>query len=312
MASPNTAETYTRSEVRRILKISENRLRSWERLDLCERRSEFGFADLIALKTLQKLRERRIPATRIKSSLASLSKKLAGIKRPLWDLKIVSDGKRVAVELPGGKMEALTGQMLFDFDASSLKPVTELSNRAGAAADRTRQAEDWFRRGLELEETGSDVQEAIAAYRKAVELNPDAAGAWVNIGTLLYQQRELEEAERCYRQALEASPGYALAHFNLGNICEESERLPEAVNHYRLALRMQPEYADAHYNIALVYERAGEPMRAAKHWRSYLNLDSTSPWALIARRQLEGILEVTAGGPSRVRRGELALPGIGQ
>ncbi len=296
MASPNTAETYTRSEVRRILKISENRLRSWERLDLCERRSEFGFADLIALKTLQKLRERRIPATRIKSSLASLSKKLAGIKRPLWDLKIVSDGKRVAVELPGGKMEALTGQMLFDFDASSLKSVTELSNRAGAAADRTRQAEDWFRRGLELEETGSDVQEAIAAYRKAVELNPDAAGAWVNIGTLLYQQRELEEAERCYRQALEASPGYALAHFNLGNICEESERLPEAVNHYRLALRMQPEYADAHYNIALVYERAGEPMRAAKHWRSYLNLDSTSPRALIARRQLEGILEVTPGG----------------
>ncbi len=296
MASPKAAETYTRSEVRRILKISENRLRSWERLDLCERLTEFGFADLIALKTLQKLREKRIPAARIKSSLASLSKKLAGIKRPLWDLKIVSDGKRVAVELPGGKMEALTGQMLFDFDVSSLRPVTELSNRDGQTVDRVRRAEDWFMRGLELEEEGASVREAMDAYRKALELNRDAAGAWVNIGTLHYQQRELEEAERCYRQALKTSPNYALAHFNLGNICEESERLSEAVNHYRLALRLQPEYADAHYNIALVYERAGEPMRAAKHWRSYLKLDSTSPWALIARRQLKGIVEVTPGG----------------
>ena len=207
MASPKAAETYTRSEVRRILKITENRLRSWERLDLCERRTDFGFADLIALKTLQKLREKRIPATRIKSSLASLGKKLAGIKRPLWDLKIVSDGKRVAVELPGGKMEALTGQMLFDFDASSLRPVTELSNREGRTADRVREAEDWFRRGLQLEEGGSAVQEAVDAYRKALELNPDAAGAWVNIGTLLYQQRELEEAERCYREALKDVSG---------------------------------------------------------------------------------------------------------
>ena len=296
MASPKAADTYTRSEVRRILKISENRLRSWERLDLCERLTEFGFADLIALKTLQKLREKRIPAARIKSSLASLSKKLADIKRPLWDLKIVSDGKRVAVELPGGKMEALTGQMLFDFDASSLRPVTELSNRDGQTVDRVRRAEDWFMRGLELEEEGASVREAMDAYRKALELNRDAAGAWVNIGTLHYQQRELEEAERCYRQALKTSPNYALAHFNLGNICEESERLSEAVNHYRLALRLQPEYADAHYNIALVYERAGEPMRAAKHWRSYLKIDSTSPWALIARRQLKGIVEVTPGG----------------
>lgn len=296
MESSKAAETYTRSEVRRILKISENRLRSWERLGLCEHRMEFGFSDLIALKTLQKLREKRIPATRIKSSLASLSKKLADIKRPLWDLKIISDGKRVAVELPGGKMEALTGQMLFNFEVSSLRPVTELLDQNRRTTNRVSEAEDWFRRGLELEEAGASMQEAVDAYVKALELNPNAAVAWVNIGTLHYQRKELREAERCYRQALKVSPNYALAHFNLGNVCEESERLSEAVNHYQVALSLQPKYADAHYNIALVYERAGEPMRAVKHWRSYLKLDATSPWSLIARQQLTGILKVTSGG----------------
>ena len=40
----------------------------------------------------------------------------------------------------------------------------------------------------------------------------------------------------------------------------------------------------------------GEPMRAARHWRSYLKIDPASPWAAIARQQLESLLRVTPGG----------------
>jgi tetratricopeptide (TPR) repeat protein len=272
-------------------------LRSWEERGLCERRTDFGFADLIALKTLQKLRENRIPAERIKESLGALREKLAGIERPLWELRIFSDGRRVAVELPNGRMEALTGQMLFNFEASSLNRVEMLPKPTQLEkAQRVRDAEQWFRRGLDLEESGAPMAEAIAAYRQALDLNPDAAGAWVNLGTLSYRQGELIEAEKCYRQALRISPNYALAHFNLGNICEELDRLTEAVSHYQIAISLQSTYADAHYNLALVFERQGEPMLAAKHWRTYLKLDPTSPWAGIARQQLRNLLTIMPGG----------------
>jgi tetratricopeptide (TPR) repeat protein len=294
-----STQSYSRADVRRILKIRENRLRAWERRGLCQSKAEFGFADLIALKTLQKLRENRIPPDRIRDSLEALRQKLSDVKRPLWELKIVSDGRRVAVELPKGKMEALTGQMLFNFETASLKAVATLTRRAqgvlGSAED-LRQSESWFRRGLEIEEAGGTSQEAIEAYRQALRYNPSAAGAWVNIGTLLYRQGKLKDAENCYRTALKISPQYALAHFNLGNVCDELDRLLEAVNHYKLALNLQESYADAHYNLALVYERLGEPMRAARHWRSYLKLDPASPWAGIARQQLASLLEVTTGG----------------
>jgi tetratricopeptide (TPR) repeat protein len=281
------------------LKISENRLRSWEGRGLCERRTEFGFADLIALKTLQKLRENRIPADRIKDSLLALREKLTGIKRPLWELKIFSDGRKVAVELPSGRMEALTGQMLFNFEAASLDCVEMLPKPTQfEKAGKLRDAELWFRRGLELEEAGAPMAEAIAAYRRALELNPEAAGAWVNLGTLSYRQGELKEAEICYRQALKISPNYALAHFNLGNICEELDHLKEAVHHYETAIIRQSNYADAHYNLALVFERQGEPMLAAKHWRTYLKLDPASPWAGIARQQLRNLLTIMPGGRS--------------
>ena len=297
MANPKAADTFARAEVRRILKITENRLRSWERAGLCEHRSEFGFADLIALKALQKLRENRIPNERIKRSLASLTEKLSGIERPLWELKITSDGRKVAVELPGGKMEALSGQMLFNFEASSLKPVTVLDKKeTRPQTQRLQEAERLFRRGLDLEEAGEPPGKVLETYREALRLNPKAAGAWVNIGTVCYREGDLREAEHCYREALRVSPSYALAHFNLGNVCEEMERLTEAVNYYKIALRLQSDYADAHYNLALVYERLAEPMHAAKQWQAYLQLDNSGPWAGIARQQLNSLLKITPGG----------------
>jgi tetratricopeptide (TPR) repeat protein len=162
--------------------------------------------------------------------------------------------------------------------------------------EKLRQAEHWFQQGLDFEERGGASGEAKAAYERAVDLNPEAAGAWVNLGTLHYRGGEVRAAEHYYRRALDVSPDYALAHFNLGNVCEELGRLKEAAECYERSVELQPGYADAHYNLALVYERTGEPMRAAKHWRDYLRLDPASPWAGIARQQLQGLLEVTQGG----------------
>lgn len=292
-------QSYSRDDVRRILGITEARLRSWERIGICEARREFTFSDLIALKTVQKLRENRIPPDRIQRALSSLSQKLQGVDKPLTELKIVSDGKRIAVDLGDGKMEALTGQFLFDFETAALRPVAEMRRRDRQSREaQERESERWFQVGLELEEAGAPPEEAESAYRRSLELNPNAAGAWVNLGTLNYQCRNLAESERCYRRSLDIDPEYPLAHFNLGNICDEQGRVGEARSHYLDALRLRPDYADAHYNVALLYEKTGEPMRAVRHWRSYLKIDPSSPWAGIARQQLDGLLRITPGGRS--------------
>ena len=268
---------------------------------MCEERGEFHFSDLVALRTLLKLRQDRIPPRRIKDSLSALRKSFPGVEQPLTELKFVANGRRVAVDLPGARMEAITGQLLFDFESSASPTPKTVAHAAGRnGLENLQQAERWFRRGLDIEEQGVDDEGAMDAYERALELNPDAAGAWVNIGTLRYRRGNLEEAERCYREALRTSPHYPLAHFNLGNICEETSRLDDAIESYDLALRLQPNYADAHYNLALVYERRREPMRAAKHWREYLKLDSNSPWSRIARQQLDTLLQVMPGGRDNV------------
>jgi len=280
-------EEYSRADVRRKFGLSEQRLKSWERQNLLPAAQAYSFSDLLAIKTLLKLRENRIPDREIVRALASLRAKLDDVKQPLAELKVLSDGKRITVLLAGQKVDAVSGQILFDFDAAEIGAVRDFPERKRSHASRTRESEAWFQKGLELEETGAPVEQAVDAYRKVIELNPGAAGALVNLGTIYYRLRRFDEAEHYYRNAIAADPDYPLAEFNLGNLYDEQGRLDEALSHYRRALELHPNYADAHFNLALLCERLGDALKAVHHWKLYLKLDSSGQWAEIARRQLE-------------------------
>jgi predicted Zn-dependent protease len=288
--APN--EEYSRAAVRRKFGLSERQLRSWEKEDLLSPLDTYSFSDLITIQTLIKLRENRIQPRQIGRAMASLRKKLDWIKHPLSELRIVSDGKKISVHVGGQRMEAMTGQILFDFETASLGGLKAFPERK-RSVNRLRESESWFQKGLELEETGAPVAQAIEAYRKVLELNPDAAGALVNLGTIYYRQRKFAEAERYYRDAIAADPAYPLAQFNLGNLYDEQGRIVEALDHYRKALHLNPQYSDAHFNLALLCERAGESLKAVHHWKCYLKLDNSGQWAEIARRQLERLRQAT-------------------
>jgi tetratricopeptide (TPR) repeat protein len=283
--APN--EEYSRADVRRKFGLSEQQLKSWERQNLIAAAVSYTFSDLIAIKTIIKLRENKIPAREIARALESLREKLDWVKQPFSELKVLSNGKRITVQLAGQKMEAVSGQILFDFDTAELGAVKGFPDRKHRGANRARESEAWFQKGLELEETGAPVEDAVDAYQKVLELNPGAAGALVNLGTIYYRLRKFEEAEKYYAQAIEADPGYPLAEFNLGNLFDEQGRMKEALDHYRKALALNPNYADAHFNLALLCERLGDPLKAVHHWKVYLKLDHSGQWAEIARRQLE-------------------------
>ena len=152
-------------------------------------------------------------------------------------------------------------------------------------------AERWFQRGLELEQSGSPVETVIEAYEKAIDLDPNSAGALVNLGTIHFNGRDYTRAKRFYEKALEVDPEYALAHFDLANLFDERGDRPKAIEHYQAALRIAPNYADAHYNLALLYQGSNQTMRAVQHWTSYLKLDPAGHWATIARRELTKLRE---------------------
>ena len=184
-------EEYSRADVRRKFGLSERQLKGWERQRLIPEANSYTFSDLVAFQTLIKLRENKISAKEIFRALESLREKLEWVKQPLSELRVVSDGGRIAVHLAGQKMEAISGQILFDFDAGELGGIKSFPERK-PKVNRMRESEVWFQKGLELEETGAPVEDAVDAYQKVLEINPGAAGALVNLGTIYYRLRKFD------------------------------------------------------------------------------------------------------------------------
>ncbi|HTA70340.1 MAG TPA: tetratricopeptide repeat protein [Bryobacteraceae bacterium] len=299
MPAHATKQAYSREEVRRLLDVSERQLRSWEKQKFVSASGSFNFSDMLALRTLIGLRKSKIPATQIRRALDALRARLRDVTNPLTELKIYSRGKKIQVQFAGQRMEPISGQLLLDFDEAEISkllsfPGQNAGENVGARKHKSRvEAEHWFEKGLELEQTGAPMEEIIEAYRKASEIDPTSAGALVNLGTVYFNARNWREAEQHYRKALEVDSHYALAYFNLGNLFDEKGDRSEALAHYLSAIRFQSNYADAHYNVALLYQSTGQPLKAMGHWKLYLKLDPSSSWAAIARRELAKLKEST-------------------
>ncbi len=281
--------TYSREEVRRMLSVTERQLRQWERHELIRPVQTFSLRDLIALRTLQKLHKDRIPPARIRLALSALRSRLREVDDPLRELKVIADGRRIRVEVAGQHMEPFSGQLLFNFDNTELRRLLAFpggKDRKQEEGKKREQAEHWFQTGLGYERAGA-TKDAVHAYETAVQLDPHSAGAWVNLGTIYFHQRQFTRAETYYRRAVEVDRTYALAHFNLGNLFDERGDYDRAREYYQTAVELNPKYADAHYNLALLCQGGGQVMEAVRHWKTYLKLDPGSSWAAIARRELD-------------------------
>jgi tetratricopeptide (TPR) repeat protein len=71
-------------------------------------------------------------------------------------------------------------------------------------------AEDWFNKGEALSNQ-TRWYEAIKAYDKAIELNPQYTDAWVNKGDAHHFQGEYDEAIEAYNEAIRQDPNYEWA-----------------------------------------------------------------------------------------------------
>jgi tetratricopeptide (TPR) repeat protein len=280
-------DRYSRQAVLRILCISSRQLIAWEKAGLVASSSDYGFDDLVQLSKLRDLRAMRISASSIRASVHAM-RAVSGMANPLLEAGVARRGPRIVFRHSGATMDPIARQFELDFEAGDTR-LAAVDAAGLTPAQRQNQVNSLFFEAVRCEEQGK-IPEATVLYEQALQLDEHAPAA-INLGTILYNQRQFLRAEQLYRRATEANPEYALAWFDLGNALDELQRLPDAVDAYRAAIRLAPGYADAHYNLALAYERSNERRRALRHWMAYARLDPVGPWSNHARLQVKKILE---------------------
>jgi tetratricopeptide (TPR) repeat protein len=282
---------YSRADVLRILRLTPRQLTSWERAGLIAAVESYSFFDLLQVKKVRDLCARKVRPMVIRQSLEAMQKQAAGMENPLLEASAVSAGNRVAFRHDGRLLEPIAGQFMFDFSPHERVVVSSTPIPTERPGPTSSDVNELFARGMALEEDPRQQGQAIATYQRVLQLDPEHAAAHINLGTLHYNRQEYALAEEHYRHAIEIDPRYALAYFDLGNVLDETGRVTEAIAAYQSALQLAPTYADAHYNLALAYEKIKEPRKALKHWRAYVKLDTTGPWAVHARNQVQRILQ---------------------
>jgi len=92
---------------------------------------------------------------------------------------------------------------------------------------------------------GNRPQDAIAAYRKAIKLNPQDAASMSALGCLFEDQGENPEITTMFcRESVELAPDNALFRYRLGQLYSNQNRLDDALSEFQQAQKLGYDAAD--------------------------------------------------------------------
>ncbi|CCQ90913.1 exported hypothetical protein [Nitrospina gracilis 3/211] len=110
------------------------------------------------------------------------------------------------------------------------------------------EARDWWTQGNQLSQAGK-WEEAVEAYHQAIQINPDAAGPFFNLGLAYKALGQYERAAAAFERTRQLEPGNMEVHLRLGNIYNLMEKWGQAIEHLNLVVHRVPDNAEAHGNL---------------------------------------------------------------
>lgn len=135
-----------------------------------------------------------------------------------------------------------------------------------------------------------DLAGAEAAYKKAIEINPNSADAYNGLATVYNSQKKFDQAAEASTKAQQlaatANPGAAgdaSTSFNQGVILWNAGKIQDAKKNFEDAVKLDPKLADAHYWLGMAFLNEGKLPDAAPHFEEYLKLAPTGQYAETAK-----------------------------
>jgi Flp pilus assembly protein TadD len=99
------------------------------------------------------------------------------------------------------------------------------------------------------------LEQALAEYRHAEQVNADRPESHLNLGVLHVERGELAEAAASYKTALEIAPSFTRAYVNLADLYRIQGRDEEGERTLRRALTIAPNDADVNHALGLLLVR---------------------------------------------------------
>ncbi|MCC6408109.1 MAG: tetratricopeptide repeat protein [Planctomycetes bacterium] len=113
-------------------------------------------------------------------------------------------------------------------------------------------------------------------WRATLEHLPDNDRAWAHLGDALEARQQIEDARAAYQRAVDLHPEYPLWYNNLARFEAQLGRLDDAVAHWKRAVELLPGATLERDNLARALAMRGDFAGALEHYERLVAVDPTS------------------------------------
>jgi tetratricopeptide (TPR) repeat protein len=185
--------------------------------------------------------------------------------------------------------DALLREQLAALDQSSGDLAGATTNAQRAVELLPGSSEDWSQLGVILAKQ-QKYEEAVAAFRRAFQLNSQDVWALQNLAQSLKDLGRRDEAIREYEHALAVNPRFGLAWLGLGQMYQEMGRHDEAENSFHKALLNRIDRAPELTTLARFCVGHGWPEAGATNYEDAIKLNPSDAMLYIeAGQNLEAL-----------------------
>ena len=148
------------------------------------------------------------------------------------------------------------------YENDDFKSAAEHFRRAIELAPNS--ASDYFNLGLILMRT-TDYTNALTALDKAQQLDPKLLGAHYIRGIVFKRQGEFPKAIESLQRVVAGDPVCLGAYYNLAMCQKSAEQYTNAIATLRAVVEREPNNPSCHYQLITLYRRVGNVEGAARH-----------------------------------------------
>ncbi len=279
------------------LKVSPQLLRYWRQIGLLNHPSslkgDFSFIDLIQARFILRCRQKGI-------SLQSLRQAVSKQNKDSWHQNLTLHNEKWLLERHQNHFFQLSdGQMVFPFSQKGNELADNAQTRGikqGNGKETGKKAKCHtsgqkrliymnqnkrvvLRRleekySVSLEEDNLTASENILL--KIRSLAPEHTAAWVELGNIYFEKRELQKAQKCYEHSLELEPECSKSLYNLANLHFQKKQFAVAIRYYHKCLNINPMLHEAYHNLGMLFSQIGLYPEALYYLEVYLSLMPSS------------------------------------
>ncbi|MCI0417150.1 tetratricopeptide repeat protein [bacterium] len=127
---------------------------------------------------------------------------------------------------------------------------------------------------------GGKLDEAIAAFEKALQLDSTLVVAHYNLGAAYERKDNLEKARQHFQEAVKLKPDFGEGYLAIGNsyLAERKFDSP-AIDALTKATELLPQNYNAFYNLGVCYSNSGKYVEAESAYRKAVEINPKEPVA---------------------------------